>query len=102
MSIILLLAFFLAFLSAGSSDFHKLGESEFDYKLTAVDFPLVMFYAPWWMHRKRLRPKFAKASFDFKNNHDGDLIIPNINLDCILLLPSVNVGDVDEIKNVTD
>lgn len=101
-SIILLLACILAFMSCESSDFLELKESDFDYKLTDIDTALVMFYAPWCMHRKRHRPKFAKAAVDFKNDNDGDLITHSINLDCIFFLVSVNVCDVDEIKNVTD
>jgi len=47
--------------SASGENVLDLVDSDFDSKLAEIDTALVMFYAPWCGHCKRLKPEFEKA-----------------------------------------
>lgn len=55
-------------------DVVDLGDSDFSTKLAEHETALVMFYAPWCGHCKRLKPEYAKAAEELLRND------PPINL----------------------
>lgn len=51
-----------AFCNAAESDVLDLGDSDFSTRVGEADTVLVMFYAPWCGHCKKLKPEYAKAA----------------------------------------
>lgn len=50
----------------GENDVTHLTDSNFDEILAASDSALVMFYAPWCGHCKRMKPDYEKAATKLK------------------------------------
>lgn len=64
---LLILLFSLVAVALGD-DVLQLNDADFDGKVASYDTVLVMFYAPWCGHCKRLKPEFEKASTTLKAN----------------------------------
>lgn len=76
------LGLFLAVICAAlgkEEDVVELGDSDFESKMNEYDVALVMFYAPWCGHCKKLKPEFAKAAEDLLRN---DPPVTLVKVDC--------------------
>lgn len=63
-----LLLLFVLVAAAWGDDVLQLNDADFDGKVASYDTVLVMFYAPWCGHCKRLKPEYEKASTSLKAN----------------------------------
>lgn len=61
-----------------ADDVLQLNDADFDSKTASHDTVLVMFFAPWCGHCKRLKPEFEKAASTLKNN-DPPVILAKVD-----------------------
>jgi len=77
LSVVFLLA--SAALLVAAEDVRELTDANFDGELENIETALVMFYAPWCGHCKRMKPEFEKAAGGLLSN---DPPVSLIKVDC--------------------
>lgn len=73
--------FFLAIVGctfAGEQDVLDLTDSDFSSRIADIDTTLVMFYAPWCGHCKRLKPEYAKAG-ELLRGSDPQIVLAKVD-----------------------
>ncbi|XP_073994862.1 disulfide-isomerase A3 [Rhodnius prolixus] len=76
MIVYILLASVINFSTA--SDVIELNDAEFQSRLTQYETTLVMFYAPWCGHCKKLKPEFEKAA-SLLRSHDPPVTLAKVD-----------------------
>ncbi|CAH0562010.1 unnamed protein product [Brassicogethes aeneus] len=76
---IFILCLFYLSCNAKEEDVLELGDSDFDSIIAEHETALVMFYAPWCGHCKKLKPEYAKAAEDLIRN---DPPVALVKIDC--------------------
>lgn len=74
----LLVLSFIANSLCGESDVLDLGDGDFNTRLAESGTVLVMFYAPWCGHCKKLKPEFAKAA-ELVRDDDPPIVLAKVD-----------------------
>lgn len=76
--ILLSLSACIVYVRSEEEDALNLGDDDFDSSIASFDTSLVMFYAPWCGHCKRLKPDFAKAA-SILNKNDPPIVLAKVD-----------------------